>query len=238
MPAARKTIELPALFSEAPGDDLLPVNQQVYRVLRRAIVNGTVPPGMPLSETDVSKQFSVSRQPVRESFIKLSEAGLVKVLPQRGTFVMKISAKQVLDAQFIREAIETAVIRRAANCIDANSLSRLSENLEQQTTACARRDVAEFLSLDDAFHALLAQSIDCPAAWDEIENLKAHMDRVRYLTLGEISPLDDLLAQHKALHLALSTHDEDGAVAAIHSHLQELKKTLLLVEQRFPDWFE
>ena len=57
----------------------------------------------------------VSRQPVREAFIKLSEAGLVRIRPQRGTFVVKISTKQVTDARFVREAVEVAVARKACD---------------------------------------------------------------------------------------------------------------------------
>ena len=51
-----------------------PVNQQVYRALRRAIITCQVLPGVLLSEKEISSQFNVSRQPVREAFIKLAEA--------------------------------------------------------------------------------------------------------------------------------------------------------------------
>jgi DNA-binding GntR family transcriptional regulator len=46
-----------------------PVNQQIYRILRRDIVHCLIPPGTPLSEKEVSIRFDVSRQPVREAFI-------------------------------------------------------------------------------------------------------------------------------------------------------------------------
>jgi len=89
-----------------------PVNQQIYRYLRKDIVTCAIQPGSLLSEKEVSARFNVSRQPVREAFIKLAEAGLVQVLPQRGTFVRKISAKRVADGRFIREAVEVSVVRR------------------------------------------------------------------------------------------------------------------------------
>ena len=53
-----------------------PVNQQIYRILRRDIVHCLIAPGTPLSEKEVSVRFNVSRQPVREAFIKLAENGL------------------------------------------------------------------------------------------------------------------------------------------------------------------
>lgn len=67
-----------------------PVNQQIYRILRRDIVHCLIAPGTPLSEK-VSVRFNVSRQPVREAFIKLAENGLIQIRPQRGSYVNKIS---------------------------------------------------------------------------------------------------------------------------------------------------
>ena len=58
-----------------------PVNQQIYRILRRDIVHCLIAPGTPLSEKEVSVRFNVSRQPVREAFIKLAENGLIQIRP-------------------------------------------------------------------------------------------------------------------------------------------------------------
>src|SRR5476651_2651803 len=103
----------------------VPVNQQIYRTLRQDIVTCAIAPGAFLSEKEISTRFNVSRQPVREAFIKLAEAGLIQVLPQRGTFVRKISLRRVADGRFIREALETAVVRRAANGATTDYLTKL-----------------------------------------------------------------------------------------------------------------
>ncbi len=90
------------------------MGSRVFDSLRQAIVQLRLRPGYLLSEADVARQLGVSRQPVREAFIKLAEIGLVEVKPQRGTFVMLISIRQVQNVRFIREAIEVAVVRKAA----------------------------------------------------------------------------------------------------------------------------
>lgn len=226
------------LFSSTVLNDFEPVNQQIYRLLRQAIVNCTLKPGAQLSEKDVAEHLGVSRQPVREAFIKLSETNLIKVLPQRGTFVLKISSKQVHDSRFIREAIEIAVIKRAAELLKGEDFVRLRQNLDAQAEAAKRDDPVDFLRLDDAFHCMLAEMIDCTSAWDIIENLKAHMDRVRYLTLGQLSPLTHLVEQHNKIYTALQTGDPAQAESAMHSHLSELNSTLHQVSTLYPDWFE
>ena len=104
------------MFSLDPPDpaNAVPMAQRIVSRLRHAIVTMRIKPGEKLSEQEIADRFGVSRQPVREAFIKLAEAGLVRVLPQRGTLVVKISVAAVEDARFVREAIECAVTREAA----------------------------------------------------------------------------------------------------------------------------
>ncbi|KES15876.1 MULTISPECIES: GntR family transcriptional regulator [Gilliamella] len=214
-----------------------PVNQQVYRTLRRAIITCQVLPGILLSEKDISTQFNVSRQPVREAFIKLAEAGLVKILPQRGTFVTKISVKKVIDGQFIREAVECAIIKRAAQEISDADLLLLEKNLKEQIDANKRKDIRYFLEKDDEFHQILMNVVDCPMAWETVENIKAMMDRVRYLTLEDISPPEDLVKQHEKIVIALKKHDPEMAALALHEHLSNILQTINILSQQRNDWF-
>jgi hypothetical protein len=74
---------LPNLRGQLRVESHEPIGKQIFRALREAIFSGALVPGTPLSETEVSDMFQVSRQPVREAFIKLVESGVLQVLPQR-----------------------------------------------------------------------------------------------------------------------------------------------------------
>ncbi|WP_275554870.1 GntR family transcriptional regulator [Mixta sp. Marseille-Q2659] len=214
-----------------------PVNQQIYRFLRQDIVTCVIHPGSLLSEKEVSSRFNVSRQPVREAFIKLAEAGLVQILPQRGTFVRKISAR-VADGRFIREAVEIAVVRRAALEAAPAAVMELEHNLQLQKMAAQRHDVQAFLLLDDEFHLLIAQSINCELAWETVENIKATMDRVRFLTLSKVSPPESLIEQHEEILSMLRNKDADGAEKAMRRHLQEMIFSITPIAEQNSEWFE
>lgn len=214
-----------------------PVNQQIYRILRRDIVQCLIPPGTPLSEKEISLRFDVSRQPVREAFIKLAENGLIQIRPQRGSYVNKISLRQVSNGCFLREAIERAVVRRAATMMNHDKLWLLEQNLQQQRHAIDHHQHGEFFALDDDFHRLLAHIADCPLAWDTIENIKATIDRVRYISLEQVSPPEMLIEQHDAIFHALSKGSEADVDAAMYRHLHEISETILLIRQKNSDWF-
>lgn len=229
---------LPELRAQVSMDSPEPITRQIYRALRQAIFAGEMVPGTPLSEKEVSDMFHVSRQPVREAFIKLVEAGVLQVLPQRGTFVKRISPRRVREGRFIREAIETAVARKAAQHVTAEQIKQLTDNLRDQRVAAKANDTAAFLALDEAFHFTIAQIIDCGAAWEAIQGIKAQMDRVRYLSLPDDSPLDHLIKQHAKILNALRAHDPDAAEDAMRAHLREILVTLGPIAARNPAWFE
>src|SRR5690349_845828 len=124
------------------------VGPQVYRILREQIIQAELLPGERLSESDVAKVLSVSRQPVRAAFIKLSEEGLVQVLPQRGTFVTKISVASVMNVRFVREAIEADIVRLVADRHEKDTITELRRQLAEQKKV-PHDDRSAFLRLDE-----------------------------------------------------------------------------------------
>ena len=208
------------MAAEAQLNPTQPVNQQIYRILRRDIVHCLIPPGTPLSEKEVSVRFDVSRQPVREAFIKLAENGLIQIRPQRGSYVNKISLSQVRNGCFVRQAIECAVVRRAAGMVNDEQLYQLEQNLNQQRTAVERQQLTDFFQLDDEFHQKLSQIADCQLAWDTVENIKATIDRVRYMSLDHVTPPDMMLRQHYDIFQPLVARNPDAVEKAMRLHLQ------------------
>jgi DNA-binding GntR family transcriptional regulator len=215
-----------------------PASRRVFHELRNAIVTMALTPGQALSENEIAVRLGVSRQPVREAFIKLSEAGLVSIRPQRGTFVVKISVKQVTDARFVREAVEVAVVRKACTTLTPDMLRNLNAILAAQKLATVEAVPARFLALDEAFHRALALGAGCDYAWRVVEEVKAQMDRVRYLSLPQATPIARLVGQHAAILAAIEARDPDRAEAAIRTHLSEILASLPVLAQQYPELFD
>jgi GntR family transcriptional regulator, rspAB operon transcriptional repressor len=215
-----------------------PMARQVTRALRQAIVSMKISPGEMLSEQDLAQRFGVSRSPVREALIKLSEAGLVRVLPQRGTQVVKISRSAVEDARFIREAVECAVVREAALKATPMMLAELNANLTRQRRAQRSTSSDDFMALDEEFHRLLAEAAGRPAAWRMIEDVKPQMDRVRYLDVKQATPRHLIVAQHAEIVDAIKASDPAAAEKAMHQHLSEILRSLPELATQHPDLFE
>ena len=213
------------------------IGTQLHRHLRGAIIRGELHPGQALSESEIAKQYSTSRQPVREAFIKLAEERLVVILPQRGTFVVKISVADVLDARFVREAIEVAVVQEAAASATPSAVKDLRDLIDQQKAVVHGRN-EDFLVLDEEFHRTIALSVRRAHAWRVIEGIKAQMDRIRYLSLDDATPLSVIIEQHSRIVDGIEARDPVAAAAATRAHLREIIVSLPNIAAQFPDLFE
>lgn len=212
------------------------VGPQVYRILREQIIQAELLPGERLSESDVAKTLAVSRQPVREAFIKLSEEGLVQVLPQRGTYVTRISTASVMDVRFVREAIEADIVRQVTAEHTAETVRELRDQIARQKQV-PQDDRATFLRLDELFHHTLAAAAGRAYAWSVIESVKAQMDRVRFLSVDDIQ-IGRLIGQHERIVDAIAAGDVGKAEAALRTHLREILKSLPEIARARTEFFD
>lgn len=214
------------------------VPRQIFEHLREEIVSMELAPGVMISETSLAEKFGVSRTPVREALFKLSNMGFVEVRPQRGTFVSHLSMPKILEARFIREALEVAVVVMLAERADKHFISTCETIIAEQEKAAADHQPMLFQSLDDKFHQALAEQTQFPKLSQLIEAEKGHMDRVRNLSLKEIrGQYDIVLQQHKAILEAIKTGNPEAARHAMEKHMHEVFTILELAPVNHPEYF-
>ena len=223
-------------FDHVAFDPKGPVAPQITGALRDLIKHNILQPGQRLSEAEISGRFGFSRQPVREAFIKLAEESLLEIRPQRGTYVRKISLAAVMDARFVREAIEADVVRLCASQSDAALVRELRDQLAAQQRE-AEKPAPSFVPLDDLFHRTLCESVGHPNAWAVIESLKSQLDRVRQMATEQF-PLSELVAQHAAIVDAIEQHEPAAAESSLRLHLQRILSDLPKIRERYADLFE
>lgn len=217
---------------------VIPIGLQVRRIIETRIITNILPPGERLSESDLAQVLGVSRQPVREALIRLTEAGLVRVMPQRATVVTRISVARVSSARFLREAVERAVIRQAAVQATQVDIARMRSLIIEQEAAVATGNHAAFLALDDDLHRAFAASIAHEDVWRALQNVKLQMDRVRYLSMPDATPAARLIQQHGNIVDAVAVRDPDRAEQAVHEHLTELLSSLPRLVASLPHYFD
>ena len=133
----------------------LPLSEQVYCVLKKAIIDGILKPDMKLSEVKVAEQLSVSPTPVREAFRKLAMDNLVSIVPWKGVRVKGFSPAEIVAMYQIREVIEGLGAKLAAEKMDSSTKTELRSIYDQ---ALKTRDSQEMVELNSLFHLIINEA--------------------------------------------------------------------------------
>ncbi|MCJ8140918.1 GntR family transcriptional regulator [Falsirhodobacter halotolerans] len=211
------------------------VADQVHARLRAAIIDNVLSPGMRISEAEVAQRYGTSRQPVREAFINLSKEGLLEIRPQRGSFVAKISLADVMDARFVREAVEADIVKLLAGSPDPAVIADLRRQVDQQMTLVGG-SARDFMEADEIFHRTLAEAAGKGKAWEVVVAMKAQMDRVRFLSSMHF-PVDRLIDQHRDVVDGIASGDPIRADRVLRRHLQGILSDLPVIKQERPEYF-
>lgn len=212
------------------------VADTVFEELHQQILSLDLAPGTRISEVEVAKAFGVSRQPIRDAFFRLSQLGFLLIRPQRATVISKISETAVLKAKFIRTALEIACMRAAIEVITDTQIDDLERLLKEQQAAVKADKRQLFHKLDDAFHRRICEISRHDYVWTLIREQKAHMDRVRFLSLasGAQTALDD----HIAIMNALRDRDAGAAEGLLTEHLGRIETILGHIRSENASYFE
>ena len=210
----------------------------VYEYLRSAIVTLEIAPGTRIDKTTLCSTLGVSRQPLAEAIARLAEERLLDVEPQKGTFVARIRLSDVLEASFVRHALEVQAVRTLAPTITQDTLAQLDRSLTYQGIAVEAGDADEFYALDLGFHQILLNALSMSRVSEVIETSRAQLERGRRLLLPSPGRSDETLQEHKAIFDALSAHDPDAAADAMSKHLNTVTEGLRQFATSRPGLFE
>lgn len=209
---------------------------QVFASLYSALITFKLAPGTKVSEIEIAKTLGVSRQPVRDAFFRLSQMGFLLIRPQRATLITKIASQAVLQASFIRTALETACIRDATDALTETDFDEIRGLLAQQKRAIDADERTTFHELDDLMHQRICEMSGHGYAWTLIQEQKAHMDRVRFLSLsfGQKTAYD----QHLTITDALFARDKVAVQQHLEEHLGRIRYILPEIRDQYPQYFE
>ncbi|AXE96050.1 GntR family transcriptional regulator [Paraburkholderia sp. 22099] len=219
------------------GGERSSLTDAVAAALREAIVTLALEPGMMIDKQAICERMGVSRFPVSAALARLATAGLVEVLPQRGTRVKPIVIHDIRQHLFIRSALEVEAVRGLASTCSEATLAALAANLEKQREAVTGGLRHEFHLLDLAFHEILLDAIDLPRVKEIVATSRGALDRARQL-LGSPERQIQTLAEHVRIFEAIAARDAEAAARAMHGHLDQVVAELQRFAGERPGLFE
>jgi DNA-binding GntR family transcriptional regulator len=211
--------------------------EQVYLAIKESILTGAFEPGAPIDKLALCDRLGVSRFPVSAAISRLAFEQLVVVEPQHGSFVARISMRDVKERLFIRRALEGEVVAEAARRFGPEDLDALRRILDEAIFAAEVGDRGQFYALDVAFHAVFTQKLGLLRSAELLDALRVHLERVRRLLMAPAGRINATIAEHAAIIEGLQSRDPDVARRSMETHMNEFSAICDNFARERPDLF-
>jgi DNA-binding GntR family transcriptional regulator len=214
---------LRAIMAEVePGPDAT-AEESTVTALRRAILEGVLPPGERLRQETLAAELGISRIPLRDAFRRLEAEGLIRIDGRRGARVASLTAEDVVELYELRRLIEVHCIRLAIrNLTDAGAAALLAIEAEMDTSA--RHGMSHGVR---GFYGELYGWSERPRMVATI--LELRHDLHRYHAAKDV-PLDPQI--HAELAECIRTRDPDRAARSLRDHLRRSRDDLVAALRR------
>ncbi|TMU87087.1 GntR family transcriptional regulator [Bacillus sp. BHET2] len=207
------------------------VEQKVYHVIKRAILNRQMAPGNQLFESAIAEKVKASRTPIRSAITKLESEGLVNVVPNKGAFIVQPTIEEMEQAFEMRQNLEEMAIQKGFSHLGTKEIDQLKHFLHEMRKAYNKREIALYQEKNNAFHLVLAKAngnrylvefmekilnritiymvlYDVFNDDNEEQDLREHEEMIQHIERGEEKELQTLLNRHLEVSLKKLQQDK------------------------------
>lgn len=210
-----------ALLSSRSG----PRGEFVYKALLDGIRAGRIRPGDRIREEDVAQSLGVSRTPVREALQHLQARRLVEMAPGRGIVVVELNTQQVMELYAMREVLEGAAARFAAQHALPAEIAMMHELLTEFEAAAG--DPQRLAGINNALHRTIYEAARNRYMHEALSNLEDALSLLQNTTFSLPERHASAAREHRAIVSAIESRDSEGAEAASRLHIREAQRARL-----------
>lgn len=192
------------------------LSDEVSRVVRRRIFNGTYPAGIFLRLDQLAADLGISVTPVREALLNLRSEGLLEQHLRRGFMVREFTARDIADVASLQAFVGGELAARAAHSISAEQLSELTAIQDELEKAYGHGDPEKTVRLNHEFHRLINVAADSPKLTQVMSSITRYSPESVFPTLAGWPKQS--IRDHRAVIAALEGGNADAARAAMVEH--------------------
>ncbi|HIL20266.1 MAG TPA: GntR family transcriptional regulator [Candidatus Thioglobus sp.] len=193
--------------------------------LKRKILTLKLAPGATLNEISLSKEYDISRTPLREIFQRLAGEGYIEIINNRGAIVSPMDYKNVRNLFITAPMIYSSISRLATEDENATreQLSELQDVQDSFRKAVKQQQLDSIVLHNDRFHRLIGKMANNPYLQLSYERLLIDHTRINqtfyratdaYMTAN----LEQEVDQHEAMIEYLAIGDVERMVALTQDH--------------------
>ncbi len=207
------------------------------RILKENIIRLDLAPGTAISDRELAAQLGLSRTPVREALLDLAKVKIVEIYPQKGSSVALVDYSLVEEARFVRSVLETAVVEVVCSVVNEAQLKGLEDHVKLQRYYQQQGEREKLRELDNDFHRLMFQIAHKMQAFEMMQSLTIHFDRVRAMSLKSEKE-QKWIEDHERIVKAVSDNNPVLAHGLMEKHLRRYKVDETMIREKYPQYFK
>jgi DNA-binding GntR family transcriptional regulator len=197
----------------------VPLVEQISEFLTNAIIEGRLENGQRLIENDLQRKFGVSRAPIRESFRILEKKGLVTIISRKGTFVRKITQKDVEENFPIRAVLEGLAARMAISHLTLKDIEGMELALSKMTEAARKNDFKSYLKYHSEYHSIFINASKNDTLTGVLEHLRRQAIWFRFSYLYIQESFEYAIRVHREILDLFIKKDANRLEALVKQHI-------------------
>ncbi|GGH76160.1 DNA-binding GntR family transcriptional regulator [Pullulanibacillus pueri] len=198
------------------------ISTQVYLSLKKAIIEGKLPPGERLIVLEIADRFEISQAPVREALERLKQEELIIGKRNKGSVVSNISSKEIKDIFVLREMIEGFAVRETHPQLKEADYRYLENTIMEMGEAIKQNEMLKILEHDMAFHGFFYERCHNDAVLDLWNRMKIKVMRFMAIS-NKLRSTDGLVRGHLDLIKVLKTGDLEIIEEKFVDHMKSYK---------------
>lgn len=193
--------------------------RQITEFLTNAIIEGRLRGGQRLVENTLQRKFGISRSPIRESFRILEENGLVINVPRKGTFVRKVTQKDIEENFPIRAALESLAAQLAISHLTNEDIENMESALAKMTESAGKNDFKSYLKYHIEYHNTFLNASKNDTLIGILQNLRRQAIWFRFSYLYVQESFQYAISVHREILDLFIKKDTERVESLVKEHI-------------------
>ena len=193
--------------------------EEIYRILKRRIIELEYEPGKVLNEVDVAEEFNMSRTPIRKVFQKLSNDNLLNIVPRFGAQVAPIDFMYMKSVFEVTRVLDPFAARLAVDRISTEQVEELESIIERLKTYDISVDYQKAIIDDQRFHDIIFLSSGNICLQEILSDLHNHTERLWHYSQHFFDTMDLFVDSLGKTLDAIKERDKDKVEKYARDHI-------------------
>ena len=197
------------------------LHEEIANNLREMMMSGELMEGDKIKEGELCDMMGISKTPLREALRVLSTEGLIRLIPNRGSYVTTPTFEEIKEMFDVMSVLEAVCARTAAEKISDQDFSKLEKLHKKLEVSFKRKNQKEYIDQNNLYHAFVQKLAGNKTMNQIVNGLRQKILLYRFQSLSLPGRFEQSIEEHRRLLGAFRDRNPKKAELLMKSHLKK-----------------